>query len=209
MGMAVDRFWDGARAVSEEDCSMNDLERRIELEALITEREAMLAENLLCQSGGAPVTYMEDEFILVAARMRALLAAAHPDAVPTETRHCTCSHTQELQTEVERLRKDADDWASAAGAAEMCLDSCRKERDDLAVAKASLRESLNNAESWLKRVHSERDALAVENTGLRISRDQALSEMKRLQHECDGLRSQWVQMKKQRDEAQAKEATGT
>jgi hypothetical protein len=51
---------------------MSDLEKQIELHALITEREGMIAENLFSQSVDRGVQYGESAFFTLADKMRAL-----------------------------------------------------------------------------------------------------------------------------------------
>jgi FtsZ-binding cell division protein ZapB len=231
MGVEMDRFGTGAGAVFEEDCSMNDLDRRIELEALVTEREKMVAHDAFCSASILDGQYTDEQYDALAIRIRALLTAEPTDTVPAETHHCTCSHTQELQAEVDRLSKDADDWASAAGAAERCLDTCRRDSDILKQmcsewrgwARATLalpddetrtpdelRSALTLAlcgeqerAAGFEHIRRQRDALAVENTDLRAERDSTREEMGRVQNECDNLRFEWMQIRKERDNARA------
>ena len=52
---------------------MNELNRRIELEALITERDGMIALNMQRESLGQSMAYGDDAFLDVAAKMMALI----------------------------------------------------------------------------------------------------------------------------------------
>lgn len=48
------------------------MDRRIELEALITEREGMIAENRFNESIGRSINYGDDSFFVLADKMRSL-----------------------------------------------------------------------------------------------------------------------------------------
>lgn len=54
---------------------MSDLNRRIQLEALITEREAMIAENEFRKELGQSQAYSEDCFLILAEKINKLLEA--------------------------------------------------------------------------------------------------------------------------------------
>lgn len=54
---------------------MSDLNRRIQLEALITEREAMIAENEFRKEVNQSQAYSEDCFLILAEKIKKLLEA--------------------------------------------------------------------------------------------------------------------------------------
>ena len=55
---------------------MKELEIRIQLEALITEREGMIAENQICKITDDYYPYDEDEFLKLANKIRELIILA-------------------------------------------------------------------------------------------------------------------------------------
>ena len=80
-------------------------EARIKLEALITEREGMVAENQQRQAVGASMAYTEDAFVNLARRIEAIdwdeNVCEHGDhAAPPGKRFCSeaCEHCEQEST---------------------------------------------------------------------------------------------------------------
>ena len=64
------------------------MDKKIELEALITEREAYIAENQLREIGGNSPAFGADHFFELAERMRALNKPPNEVNTPDRCEHC-------------------------------------------------------------------------------------------------------------------------
>jgi len=165
---------------------MNAFAKRCELEALVTEREGMLALNRFREAAGEEQAYTHDDFAGLASRVRELAEEADP-AEPKLKRACrTCVHVKVKPNDpicgTCYDHRGKPNWTPRDTAPDAGPCGCEEAEE--------LRRRLEQCEGDLDLRTSERNANRTEIRLLTQERDTARAEVERLQQELAAAREQ-------------------